>query len=192
MRRRLNPHLFPSGSGAVCMAPAAGRQNLSFSGHSQLRAYCRVQFGNDDFGMVAHRRLCVPDLSPGAGLHPPREMRSRTAGAYDVERLIVNGYKGCAFRVLRSFGKSVCGEMHGASATGPVCIFSRCRVLQLKACVRWQRDAGLRLDQILLNPQFAPRLRDAGVDRSVRGRPGASDHAPVWAVLDRNGRSASR
>ena len=34
---------------------------------------------------------------------------------------------------------------------------------------RWQRDAGLRLDHILLSPQLALRLRDAGVDRSVRG-----------------------
>jgi exodeoxyribonuclease-3 len=57
---------------------------------------------------------------------------------------------------------------------------------------RWQRDAGLRLDHILLSPQLALRLRDAGVDRSVRGDPGASDHAPMWAVLGRKSRSASR
>ena len=30
----------------------------------------------------------------------------------------------------------------------------------------------------------APLLREAGVDRDVRGRPGASDHAPAWIELD--------
>ena len=48
---------------------------------------------------------------------------------------------------------------------------------------RWERDAGLRIDHILLNRKLARRLLDAGVDREVRGRAGASDHAPVWAVL---------
>jgi exodeoxyribonuclease III len=49
---------------------------------------------------------------------------------------------------------------------------------------RWPRDAGLRLDHILLSPAIASRLRDAGVDRDVRGWEGASDHAPAWAILD--------
>lgn len=48
---------------------------------------------------------------------------------------------------------------------------------------RWQRDAGLRLDHLLLSPAVAARLKDAGVDRSVRGEDGASDHAPAWVVL---------
>jgi exodeoxyribonuclease-3 len=48
---------------------------------------------------------------------------------------------------------------------------------------RWPRDAGLRLDHILLGPILAKRLKDAGVDRAERGREGASDHAPVWAEL---------
>ena len=48
---------------------------------------------------------------------------------------------------------------------------------------RWQRDGGLRLDHILLSPALRPGLRAAGVDRDVRGLPGASDHAPAWAVL---------
>ena len=48
---------------------------------------------------------------------------------------------------------------------------------------RWERDAGLRIDHILLNRKLARRLLDAGVDREVRGRAGASDHAPVWAAL---------
>jgi exodeoxyribonuclease-3 len=48
---------------------------------------------------------------------------------------------------------------------------------------RWPRDAGLRLDHLLLSPALAPRLKKAGVDREVRGEDGASDHAPAWIVL---------
>ncbi|MGH8518043.1 MAG: cyclic nucleotide-binding domain-containing protein, partial [Panacagrimonas sp.] len=47
----------------------------------------------------------------------------------------------------------------------------------------WQRNAGLRIDHLLLNRHAAPLLSDAGVDRWVRGLPQASDHAPVWAAL---------
>jgi exodeoxyribonuclease III len=48
---------------------------------------------------------------------------------------------------------------------------------------RWPRDAGLRLDHLLLSKKTARRLLDAGVDRAVRGEENASDHAPVWVVL---------
>ncbi|MBR0757327.1 exodeoxyribonuclease III [Bradyrhizobium jicamae] len=48
---------------------------------------------------------------------------------------------------------------------------------------RWPRDAGLRLDHLLLSPAVASRLVKAGVDRKVRGEDGASDHAPAWVVL---------
>src|SRR5262249_26520099 len=48
---------------------------------------------------------------------------------------------------------------------------------------RWERDVGLRIDHLLLNPKAAKRLVDAGVDREVRGIEGASDHAPAWVVL---------
>jgi len=56
---------------------------------------------------------------------------------------------------------------------------------------RWQRDAGLRIDHLLLNPKAAYRLVEAGVDREVRGLEGASDHAPAWIVL-RNSPAARR
>ena len=48
---------------------------------------------------------------------------------------------------------------------------------------RWMRDAGLRIDHILLSPDLARRLEDAGVDCHVRGEENASDHAPAWIVL---------
>ena len=48
---------------------------------------------------------------------------------------------------------------------------------------RWPRNAGLRLDHLLLSKALARKLVAAGVDRDVRGRDGASDHAPAWIEL---------
>ncbi len=50
---------------------------------------------------------------------------------------------------------------------------------------RWARDAGMRLDHLLLSPALAAGLTGAGVDREVRGGDGASDHAPAWATFRR-------
>jgi exodeoxyribonuclease-3 len=47
----------------------------------------------------------------------------------------------------------------------------------------YARDAGLRIDHLLLSPLAAARLKAAGVDRDVRGWEKASDHAPVWIEL---------
>jgi len=49
---------------------------------------------------------------------------------------------------------------------------------------RWPRDAGLRLDHLLLSQPLQSRLVAAGVDREVRGADNASDHAPAWIVLE--------
>ena len=48
---------------------------------------------------------------------------------------------------------------------------------------RWERNAGLRLDHLLLSPQLLPRITRAGIDRPVRALDDASDHAPVWIEL---------
>ena len=64
----------------------------------------------------------------------------------------------------------------------------------------YARDAGLRIDHLLLSPAVAARLKAAGVDRDVRGWEKASDHAPVWIELadgaaerpKRTGRRSSR
>ena len=45
---------------------------------------------------------------------------------------------------------------------------------------RWERNAGLRIDHLLLNAEAGALLADANVDKAVRGRPDASDHAPAW------------
>jgi exodeoxyribonuclease-3 len=47
----------------------------------------------------------------------------------------------------------------------------------------FRRNAGFRMDFLLLSPSLAPRLRASGVDRGCRGREKPSDHAPVWAEL---------
>ncbi|KQV83910.1 exodeoxyribonuclease III [Rhizobacter sp. Root1221] len=48
---------------------------------------------------------------------------------------------------------------------------------------RWPRDAGLRIDHVLLSASLADALTGAGVDKAVRGWEHASDHAPVWVTL---------
>ncbi|MEP6899679.1 MAG: exodeoxyribonuclease III [Rhodanobacter sp.] len=48
----------------------------------------------------------------------------------------------------------------------------------------WQTNSGLRIDHLLLSADLAPRLRDAGVDRWMRGETGPSDHAPTWITLN--------
>jgi exodeoxyribonuclease-3 len=45
-------------------------------------------------------------------------------------------------------------------------------------------DKGMRLDHFLLSPEMSERLVDGVVGRWVRGEVNASDHAPVWILLD--------
>jgi exodeoxyribonuclease III len=56
----------------------------------------------------------------------------------------------------------------------------------------WPRNAGLRIDHLLLSADLKPRLKSAGVDRWVRGQPHASDHAPTWIELDMSPKKARK
>ena len=47
----------------------------------------------------------------------------------------------------------------------------------------WRRDAGVRIDHLLVSRSLGKRLVNAGVDRDVRGGQNASDHAPAWIEL---------
>ncbi|HUP97184.1 MAG TPA: exodeoxyribonuclease III [Usitatibacter sp.] len=47
----------------------------------------------------------------------------------------------------------------------------------------WERNAGLRIDHLLLSDEVKARLLEAGVDRWVRDREKPSDHAPTWVRL---------
>jgi exodeoxyribonuclease-3 len=47
----------------------------------------------------------------------------------------------------------------------------------------YARNAGLRIDHLLLSPSLEKRLVRAGVDRDVRGWERTSDHAPTWIEI---------
>ena len=49
----------------------------------------------------------------------------------------------------------------------------------------FRRNAGFRMDFLLVSPHLAPRLIRTGVDSEHRGREKPSDHAPVWIEIDR-------
>ena len=48
----------------------------------------------------------------------------------------------------------------------------------------WPRNDGIRIDHLLLSPQAADLLCDAGIDKDVRAGDKPSDHVPVWLDLD--------
>lgn len=47
----------------------------------------------------------------------------------------------------------------------------------------WERNNGIRIDHLLLSPQAADLMRDAGIEKDVRGSEKPSDHVPVWIDL---------
>lgn len=47
----------------------------------------------------------------------------------------------------------------------------------------WERNAGLRIDHLLLSSELANRATGAGVDTWVRALPHPSDHAPAWVTI---------
>lgn len=46
-----------------------------------------------------------------------------------------------------------------------------------------QRNSGFRIDHLMLSPEAADRLKNAGVDKDHRLREKASDHAATWIEL---------
>lgn len=48
----------------------------------------------------------------------------------------------------------------------------------------WNRDDGIRIDHVLLDPYCADLLTDCQIDKHVRGHDKPSDHVPVWVTLD--------
>jgi exodeoxyribonuclease-3 len=48
----------------------------------------------------------------------------------------------------------------------------------------WPKNDGIRIDHLLLSPQAADRLTDAGIDKQVRAWDKPSDHVPVWVDLN--------
>jgi exodeoxyribonuclease III len=48
----------------------------------------------------------------------------------------------------------------------------------------WPRNAGIRIDHILLSPTLRPHLLACQIDRTPRGWDSPSDHTPIWATLN--------
>lgn len=48
----------------------------------------------------------------------------------------------------------------------------------------WEKDHGIRIDHLLMSPQAGDRFKNAGIDRSERGKEKPSDHVPVWIELE--------
>jgi len=47
----------------------------------------------------------------------------------------------------------------------------------------WESNKGYRIDHLLISPQAADLMQDAGIDDTPRGWPKPSDHAPVWGAF---------
>ncbi len=48
----------------------------------------------------------------------------------------------------------------------------------------WQKDHGIRIDHILANAEAADNITACGIDKGPRGNDKASDHTPIWAVIE--------
>jgi exodeoxyribonuclease-3 len=48
----------------------------------------------------------------------------------------------------------------------------------------WRRNAGIRIDHILLSPQAADRLKACDIDKHMRAHDKPSDHVPVWCEVE--------
>jgi exodeoxyribonuclease-3 len=56
----------------------------------------------------------------------------------------------------------------------------------------YARNAGIRIDHLLLNARAADMLVAAGVERDVRGWEKSSDHAPAWITLAEKQKKSAR
>lgn len=56
----------------------------------------------------------------------------------------------------------------------------------------YARNAGIRIDHLLLNASAAKMLVAAGVEREVRGWQKTSDHAPTWIELEEKSKMSTR
>jgi exodeoxyribonuclease-3 len=116
----------------------------------------------------------VPVVLAGDYNVAPAEIDIYPTKSWDKDALVQPKSRAAYARLVRQGWTDALREMHGDERIYTFWHYMR---------NRWVRDAGLRLDHILLSPQLAPRLRRAQVDRAVRGLPDASDHAPVWIEL---------
>jgi exodeoxyribonuclease-3 len=115
------------------------------------------------------------------------------AGDYNIIPTAIDVYKPDAGWTTRFFGPKCARPLRGfwhkdgrmpCARSSPTRLSIRSGTYFRNA---YARNAGLRIDHLLLSPALAGRLTDAGVDRDVRGRDKPSDHAPVWIKLSGSG-----
>ena len=126
----------------------------------------------------------VPVVLAGDFNVAPTEIDIYPTTSWDDDALIQPASRAAYARLIKQGWTDALRQLHGDERVYTFWHYLR---------NRWQRNAGLRLDHILLSPQLAPRLRDAGVDRSVTGQAGRKRScAGVGRILTARARSASR
>jgi exodeoxyribonuclease III len=120
------------------------------------------------------RKTGAPVILAGDFNVAPTDLDIYPTKSWDDDALIQPGSRAAWKRLV---GRSWTDALRATYPDGRIYTFWSYKRL------RWQRDAGLRLDHLLLTPDLAARLVKAGVDREVRGLDNASDHAPTWIKL---------
>jgi exodeoxyribonuclease-3 len=121
-------------------------------------------------------RQNVPVVLAGDYNVAPTEIDIYPTTSYDDNALVQPASRAAYARLVGQGWTDAIRELHGQERVYTFWHYLR---------QRWERNAGLRLDHLLLSSEVSLRLKDAGVDRWVRGEEGASDHAPVWVTLRR-------
>ena len=120
------------------------------------------------------RAAAIPAALIGDYNVVPTERDIYPTKSYDQDALVQPQSRAAFFRLIKQGWTDAIRAQHGDERVYTFWDYMR---------NRWPRDAGLRIDHILLSPELAARVQASGVDRTVRGKPNASDHAPVWVEL---------
>lgn len=139
-----------------------------------------IKVYDETIRLYAHGRKLLRDDLPvvlaGDYNVAPTEIDIYPTSSWDDDALVQPESRAEYARLVRQGWTDAIRELHGRERVYTFWHYLR---------HRWQRNAGLRLDHLLLSPALALRLEDAGVDRFVRGQAGASaglDHAPTGPV----------
>jgi exodeoxyribonuclease-3 len=128
--------------------------------------------------LAAHARTLLKSGAPviiaGDFNVAPTEIDIYPTKSWDNDALIQPQSRAAYARLVKQGWTDALREQHGDARVYTFWHYIR---------HRFERDAGLRLDHLLLSPSLAGQLKDAHVDKAVRGEEGASDHAPVWIRL---------
>jgi exodeoxyribonuclease III len=120
-------------------------------------------------------RQGVPAVLAGDYNVAPTEIDIYPTKSWDDDALMQPESRAAYARLVRQGWTDAIREIHGEERVYTFWHYLR---------NRWRRNAGLRLDHLLLNPELAGGLREAGVDRWTRAKEGASDHAPAWITFE--------